>query len=235
MQRRLCNAPTHPSRLLCQILRHFKTQHLVELCPQNPLVTIIPKRAQDFPFLSSPQCNVMDQFWMDHLREEKLYRKNLTFLRVLMIANAWTWTNSAQREVFQRGPKTKKLFCQSQKMTIIHHTVCYHLCPHLPQERTSQCGQFQQQRNVEHTMLRSTCASILSQLMINLGIYLIIWWDQVAHLSDRSRSAADNPSPAKRAHHCKLPECDGNHTRHRQSIRPNLISDVFSNWIWSVF
>ena len=60
MERHLCNAPTHPSRLLCQILRHFKTQHLLELCPQNPLVTILAKRAQDFPGLSSTQCDVTD-------------------------------------------------------------------------------------------------------------------------------------------------------------------------------
>ena len=78
IERHLCNAPTHPSRLLCQILRHFKTQHLLELCPQNPLVTIIPKRAQDFPWLSSPQCNV------NGLIQEEKYRKNIYNWRVLI-------------------------------------------------------------------------------------------------------------------------------------------------------
>ena len=159
-----------------------------------------------FPFIPTVQC-------YGPILKKNCTAKTSHFLRVLIDRKCLDLKQFSWKGSFSARAKDEEAILQKSKDDN-HPSFCFLSSLSTP---PSQCGQFEQQRNFEVVEL------------------IIIWWDQVAHLSDRSRSAADNPSPAKRAHHCKLPECDGNHTRHRQSIRPNLISDVFSNWIWSVF
>ena len=81
-------------------------------------------------------------------------------------------------------------------------------------KRTGQRGQAEQQRNLEVVEL------------IRINIYLI---------------TPEISCPITLLHqsvliiaNCLWAQCEGSHTRHQQSIEPKMISDVFSNQIWSV-
>ena len=125
-----------------------------------------------------------------------------------------TFAGEDKPQLAQPGP-IQRVFIQGRKRWRCDNVsvVMDHLQA-LSLKRTGQRGQAEQQRNLEVVEL------------IRINIYLI---------------TPEISCPITLLHqsvliiaNCLWAQCEGSHTRHQQSIEPKMISDVFSNQIWSV-
>ena len=103
----------------------------------------------------------------------KYFTKVSYFWRVVVLIDykCLDLNEFSSTESFLARTKEKKWFWQGQNITITHLSVCYHLCPHLPSRKNQSVWPVSATEEswggwIDHNPMRSTGASIWSQLII---------------------------------------------------------------------